>query len=92
MRDKIPEIIEAQGRQATTRRITGGELDQALKAKLQEEIDEFLASDDPAELADILEVVEALASSQEISFEKLLQMKASKRMARGGFTRGVFLE
>ena len=61
VRDRIPEIIEAAGGQATARLLDQAERLPALLAKLQEESDELRAAASPAvqseELADVLEVL-----------------------------------
>jgi predicted house-cleaning noncanonical NTP pyrophosphatase (MazG superfamily) len=58
----------------------------ALRAKLQEEVDEFLAVEDPEELADILEVVLALARVQGADVFALAKLKRDRR---GGLTRRI---
>ena len=61
VRDRIPEIIEASGGQATTRLLDQAERLPALLAKLQEESVELRTATSPAEqrevLADVLEVL-----------------------------------
>ncbi len=60
VRDKIPEIIRADNKTPYTHKVSGSELEDALQKKLTEEIREFRKSRTMEELADILEVVEAL--------------------------------
>ncbi len=62
VRDRIPQIIRDGGGQPLVRVADGEEYRALLRAKLVEEVQEFLASDDPEELADVLEVLHALAS------------------------------
>lgn len=60
-----------------------------LKAKLLEEVGEYLIDGGIEELADILEVVEALAVVWEGSdFEELRSIQLDKRRERGGFQLG----
>lgn len=90
VRDKIPQIIEASGKKAVVKQ-AGDDYQDYLKKKLQEEVDEYLESDDPGELADILEVIKALGSAHGISLETILEMAQGKREARGGFEEGIVL-
>ena len=92
IRDRIPEIIAANGQTAATRTLTDAEYAAALERKLQEEVAEYLESKAPVELADVLEVVEALAENAGVSFEELLHMKTEKRRANGAFQKKLFLE
>ncbi|WP_406382967.1 nucleoside triphosphate pyrophosphohydrolase [Streptomyces sp. NBC_01618] len=59
-----------------------------LRHKLREEVAEFLSADDSAvaeELADVLEVVHALALDLGIKPGHLEELRAQKAEARGGF-------
>lgn len=86
VRDKIPQIIRSEGLEPVTWKATAEEYGARLRDKLQEEVAEFLASDnDPAELADILEVLYALADHVGIDREELEKLRAVKAEKRGGF-------
>ena len=61
VRDRIPEIIKANGQTACFSVLDKTQLQAALKKKLCEEVGEYLDSADLEELADILEVIDALA-------------------------------
>lgn len=63
-----------------------------MEKKLQEEVAEYLESKAPVELADVLEVVEALAENAGVSFDELLNIKAEKRRTNGAFQKKLFLE
>lgn len=64
-----------------------------LKSKLIEEVEEFLQSNSLEELADILEVVEALGKCLGAEWGELMQIKEVKKRERGGFEEGwVMLE
>ena len=92
IRDRIPEIIAADGQTAATRTLTDAEYADALEKKLQEEVAEYLESKAPVELADVLEAVEALAENAGVSFDELLAMKAEKQRTNGAFHKRLFLE
>ncbi|NKB66393.1 MAG: phosphoribosyl-ATP pyrophosphohydrolase [Candidatus Latescibacteria bacterium] len=91
VRDRIPEIIDENGLEAITRILDPTEYKRALKEKLGEETDEFLAHDEPGELADILEVVYALAATAGIDQGRLEAMRRQKHRDRGGFQSRIFL-
>src|ERR1700733_13598045 len=86
VRDKIPAIIRASGQEPIVRIATAEEYGTRLQDKLREEVNEFLASGDLEELADILEVVYALAAQQGIPPGQLEEFRAQKAEERGGFT------
>jgi predicted house-cleaning noncanonical NTP pyrophosphatase (MazG superfamily) len=86
VRDRIPEIIRAEGLEPVIYTADAEEYGSRLRDKLQEEVAEFIASDsDPEELADILEVLYALAQLTGISREQLEELRAVKAGKRGGF-------
>ncbi|OZE36158.1 MULTISPECIES: nucleoside triphosphate pyrophosphohydrolase [unclassified Rhodococcus (in: high G+C Gram-positive bacteria)] len=95
VRDLIPSIIEASGRVPEYRTLDHGEYGTALIDKLFEEAREFhdaTPSDRPGELADILEVVRALAAHLGLPDSDLDNLVADKRADRGGFEQLVWLE
>lgn len=91
VRDKIPAIIEASGARPVTRILDGEEYLRCLEQKLDEEVQEFHCDKTPEELADILEVVYALAEAQGVTKEELHSIYQKKHEARGGFADRIFL-
>jgi len=90
---RIPEIIEGRGKKCRWSTARGEDLLKGLEKKLWEEVEEFSASGRSLEeLADVLEVVDALACSLGSSFQEVLKLKAAKRAQRGGFQEGILLE
>jgi predicted house-cleaning noncanonical NTP pyrophosphatase (MazG superfamily) len=86
VRDKIPQIIRATGLEPIIRVAEAEEYHGRLRAKLREEVEEFLASDDdPEELADILEVLYTLAEHGGTDRRQLERLRAAKVEERGGF-------
>ena len=92
VRDKIPEIIKADGRECDTLIVDGDEKYKLLEAKLQEEVKEFLEDKNLEELADVMEVLFGLAETLGYSEEELLKVRDKKREERGGFKEGIVLK
>jgi predicted house-cleaning noncanonical NTP pyrophosphatase (MazG superfamily) len=92
VRDKVPEIIEAEGKVPTTRRLEKAEYYEALIAKLGEEYDEFKRDRNIEELADLQEVILALAEAMDISPGSLAKAVSKKTLERGAFKRRIYLE
>lgn len=89
VRDRIPELIRANGEDPTYYTADPAEYRNRLRAKLREEVTEFLAAteeDAPDELADILEVVYALATDLNLTQPQLDEIRHQKALARGAFT------
>jgi predicted house-cleaning noncanonical NTP pyrophosphatase (MazG superfamily) len=91
VRDRIPEIIAAQGQPCTTEILSDVAYLEKLNQKLQEELDEYLQDQDLTELADLLEVIYAVAQAQGMSKEELEEIRAAKAEKRGGFKRKILL-
>ena len=91
VRDKIPDIIERQGRKAVFSVLEDAEYTEALERKLDEEVQEFHSDKNLEELADILEVVYALTENIGCSKEQLLEAYVKKHEERGGFRNRIFL-
>ena len=91
VRDKIPALIERNGEIPKIRILDEEEYRRCLEAKLDEEVAEFHADRNAEELADILEVVYALAETIGCTREELLACYEKKHAERGGFRKRVFL-
>ena len=91
VRDKIPDIIAANGETPNTRILNDEAFLRCLEAKLDEEAGEYHRDKTPEELADILEVVFALAEAKGCSREELMEIYQQKHDARGGFQKRIFL-
>ncbi len=92
IRDKIPEIIKASGRIPVIRTLDDTEYLTELDRKLNEECEEYQADKSLEELADMLEVIYAIAEARGHSFEELEQLRAEKAAKRGGFKDRIYLE
>ncbi len=92
VRDRIPEIIEAEGKKCEVRTLEDDEeylLE--LNWKLQEELAEYLESGTVEELADLVEVAQAIVRLKGVSQRKFEEIMAKKRGERGGFEERVYL-
>lgn len=92
VRDRIPEIIENEGRTPHVRVLDDKEMITCLENKLQEEVNEYIKDHSLEELADILEVIYALCKMKGIPRDELERTRAIKEIARGSFIKKVFLE
>lgn len=92
VRDRIPEIIEADGRKCEVSTVSKEQLQPLLEEKLKEEVNEFLQDKNLEELADIMEVIFGLAENLGYSEDDLIKKREEKKEARGGFKDGVFLK
>ena len=91
IRDRIPEIIEASGKKPMVEKLEGEVLLEMLDKKLWEELEEYKESGQVEELADLVEVVEAILEYKRVSLDEFHRIKENKRKSRGGFERGLLL-
>lgn len=87
VRDKIPAIIRATGAEPVITVADPAGLPSLLRDKLAEEAAEFAASGEVEELADVLEVICALAALHGLDAAQLEKLRAAKADERGSFTR-----
>ena len=92
VRDKIPEIIEADGKVCRTHILSNEEYIAALEVKLNEEVAEYQSDKNLEEMADVLEVLQAICIARGYSLEELEALRAKKASKRGGFADKIFLE
>jgi predicted house-cleaning noncanonical NTP pyrophosphatase (MazG superfamily) len=94
VRDKIPVRIQREGELATTVRIADSELADVLKAKLLEEaLEVFHAGPESMldEMADVLEVLAALARTGKWTMLEIDKRAEEKRKRVGGFGKALVL-
>lgn len=92
VRDRIPEIIRESGDVPRTRELRGEQLKSALLDKLVEEHSELQFETNEDEIADMIEVLLALANAIGSSEDQTMRLLQEKRRERGGFEKGMFLE
>jgi len=98
VRDRIPEIIAASGKQAQISTLDEHAYCDALLAKLDEEtqeVKEAVTEGETAnirkELADVYEVIDALLTLTGITYEQLQAEQINRHETRGGFARRLWL-
>ena len=92
VRDRIPEIIAASSKTCRTRILSDEAYLAALDAKLSEELAEYQADKSMEELADLLEVMMAVAAARGHSFAEVEAIRREKAEKRGGFSQRIWLE
>jgi len=92
VRDRIPEIIEADGSSYKFHIAKDKEYRLKLTEKLREEVEEFLEKPCAEEIGDVLEVIEAIIKLHNIEIDDIKQQKLTKRKNHGGFTKKIILE
>ncbi len=92
VRDKIPEIIEADGKTCEIEILSDEEYLKALDLKLDEELAEYHKNQNIEELADLLEVIYACAKAAGFSEKELNELRNQKAEKRGGFGKKLFLK
>jgi predicted house-cleaning noncanonical NTP pyrophosphatase (MazG superfamily) len=93
VRDRIPEIINADGKWCLTR--TVHDVDEHmvfLKEKIAEETDEFLADPCYEEAADMLEVIKAFCHLNNLEWDIVVNTARKKEKSNGGFRHGIILQ
>ncbi|MBP7654106.1 nucleoside triphosphate pyrophosphohydrolase [Candidatus Dependentiae bacterium] len=91
VRDKIPEIIENDGKKYEMKIVSNDEAKLLLAEKIKEEADEFLKDPSKEEMADILEVVLSMIKKSNWTFEEIEKIRIQKAEKRGGFEKNIFL-
>lgn len=92
VRDKIPQIIIADGRTPIVRTLSDEEYLSELDRKLNEEVAEYQADKSLEEMADVLEVLLAICEARGHSVDELIEVRDKKREKRGGFRDKVYWE
>lgn len=92
VRDKIPEVIKAKGQTPVWHVADEDEYWMKLKAKLAEETGEFVRDESVNEVADVLEVIDAIIAYKKFDRAEIEQAKRKKFAERGGFAKRIILD
>lgn len=92
VRDRIPEIIEKDGKTPIIRPLSDKEYLEELDKKLNEEIAEYQEDKSIEEMADVLEVLLAICEARGYSVEELDAVREEKKEKRGVFKNRIFWE
>ena len=93
VRDKLPDIIRSKGSSCEFEVInTNREFVVWLKAKMDEESQEFLQNPCIEEAADMYEVLISMIDLYGIKPENVVKFAEKKRLERGSFLEGILLK
>jgi predicted house-cleaning noncanonical NTP pyrophosphatase (MazG superfamily) len=92
VRDKIPEIIIKDNKKPIIKKLNNSDYIIELNRKIQEEVKEYLESNNIEELADIIEVIYGILDAKNISFQEFEKIRKNKVKKRGAFKEKIFLE
>ena len=92
VRDRIPEIIEASGKNCVVETLSEERYLEMLDAKLDEEHAEYHKDQNIEELADLMEVLLAVVKARGYSREELEAVRLEKAEKRGGFEKRILLK
>ena len=92
VRDRIPEIIEATGKNHLVRHAPPQELKDYSLKKLREEVDEFVENPCAEEAADIMEIMSFICRRMGIGENAITAAATAKRIERGAFDMGFVLD
>lgn len=95
VRDRIPELLEKEGKTFTVETLNHDRFILELKKKLNEELMEYQNAanheESLEELADMLELIHALAKIHGASADEVEQLRLKKASENGGFDEKFYL-
>ena len=91
IRDRIPEIIAADGRACKTQVLSDEQFQEYLNRKILEEVKEYLDSGEVEELADLEEVIRAILDVKGVTYEEFEKIRTAKVEERGAFKKKLLL-
>ena len=92
VRDRIPEIIEADGKTCICETLSDEDYISLLDQKLNEELAEYQESKSLEELADLLEVIQAVVKARGWTLQELERVRADKAAKRVGFEKRILMK
>jgi predicted house-cleaning noncanonical NTP pyrophosphatase (MazG superfamily) len=91
VRNRIPEIIKADGRNCEFVVLDDASFLQEMNKKLSEEMSEYNKNNSIEEIVDILEVAYRIAELQGYNKEIIEKIRKRKNIERGNFSDNIFL-
>ena len=91
VRDRIPDIIMQSGKRPAYSFLSDEDYLAKLDEKLNEELAEYQENKSVEELADLLEVIRAVAAARGSSIEEVEAIRRDKAAKRGGFEKKILL-
>lgn len=96
VRDNIPRFINTSGKKAKFQQLSKEAYKEALKAKLVEEVNEFVNAKNNSErieeIADIKEVITAITKEFSLKNKDINNVRFKKNLRNGAFNKRYFLE
>lgn len=92
VRDNIPNIIRKKGGVPQTHIADSAEYWEKLKEKLSEEVAEFQKDENEEELADVLEVIDAIIAYKEFDIAHIKEIQKVKAEEKGAFRERTILD
>lgn len=95
VRDKVPEIMSAGGEEPKVRTLSEEEFRQQIRLKLLADAGEVRVAKTRdelvKELADVLEIDEAIATVENVPLDEIHRTQSTRRAERGGFGGRIYL-
>ena len=92
VRDRIPEILDAEGKEYSIVKCEEEDILSYAKKKLLEEAMEFVENPSAEEAADIVEILHFILEREGITDAQVMTAVTVKRIECGGFDMGYLLE
>lgn len=92
VRDKIPDLIEQDGKKPITRILSQEEYIEELDRKLNEEVAEYQSDKSIEEMADVFEVLYAICEVRGYTLDELNDIRMEKVKKRGAFRNKIYWE
>lgn len=91
VRDKIPQNIEKIGKKCNYYILGEDEYKKELDKKLLEEANEFIVDHSIEEMADLIEVIEAIKKSYNLENKEIEKIRLTKNIEKGSFEEKLYL-